>query len=111
MPPNVDLPPPYVAPPAVPSAPPDRLVPPPPLLAAPDAADWNATLARHPQAVLATFVAAQSTTWLGLYAALTAAGPALPPSLAAGWLIAKASKKFRQPVNAGMAALLVRGRG
>ena len=90
-----------MAPPEALSTPPDRLVPPPPLLAAPT--NWNTILAWHPQAVLVMFVAEQSTTWLGLYTVLAAAGPALPPSLAAGWLIAKASKKFRQPVNAGMA--------
>lgn len=32
----------------------------------------------------------------------------LPPSLAAGWAVSKFSKKFRQPVNAAMAAVLVK---
>ena len=32
----------------------------------------------------------------------------IPPSLAAGWAVSKFSKKFRQPVNAAMAAVLVK---
>ena len=72
--------------------------------------DWNATLTRHPQTVLASYLSSQSTTFLGLYASLSVLLDValLPPSLAAGWAISKITKKFRQPINVAFAAVLVK---
>jgi hypothetical protein len=69
---------------------------------------WNATLAKRPQEVISTFLAAQSTSWLVLYSALSASAVAFPPALAAGWMCARLTKKFRQPLNIALAAGLVR---
>jgi len=74
------------------------------------ASNWNSTLARRPQEALATYLAAQSSTWLTLYTALSLSGAALlfPPELAAGWMVARLTKKLRQPVNIALAVAAVR---
>jgi hypothetical protein len=72
------------------------------------ALDWNATLAKRPQEVISTFLAAQSTSWLVLYSTLSVSAVAFPPALAAGWMCARLTKKFRQPLNVALAAGLVR---
>mmetsp|Transcript_27405 Transcript_27405/g.49418 ORF Transcript_27405/g.49418 Transcript_27405/m.49418 type:complete len:376 (-) Transcript_27405:49-1176(-) len=74
------------------------------------ASNWNTTLARRPQEAMATYLAAQSSTWLTLYTALSLSGAALlfPPELAAGWMVARLTKKLRQPANIALAAVAVR---
>jgi hypothetical protein len=72
------------------------------------ALNWNVTLAKRPQEVISTFLAVQSTSWLVLYSALAASAVVFPPALAAGWMCARLTKKFRQPLNIALAAGLVR---
>ena len=71
--------------------------------------DWNSTLNRAPQNVVSTFLFTQSGTWLVLFKALSASSLAasLPPELAVGWLAARLTKKFRQPVNVALGAAVV----
>ena len=68
------------------------------------ALDWNETIDRRPQEVLVSFLACQGTTWLFTYQSLFAMGLQLPPDLAAGWFVARVTRKFVQPVNLGLAA-------
>jgi len=71
--------------------------------------DWNSTLNRAPQNVVSTFLFTQSSTWLLLFKSLSASSLAasLPPELAVGWLAARLTKKFRQPVNVALGAAVV----
>jgi len=71
------------------------------------AENWNSALTKKPQTVIATFLAAQSTTWLALYVSLNASAIIFSPELAAAWMCAKLTRKFRQPLNVALAAGLV----
>jgi hypothetical protein len=64
---------------------------------------WNSTVAAHPINVIATFGFTQSCTTLGLFTLLNTFA-AFPPELAVGYVVAKLSKKFRQPLNFFIAA-------
>eukprot|EP00978_Attheya_sp_CCMP212_P035837 scaffold158364_cov63-Attheya_sp.AAC.1 len=70
--------------------------------------DWNATLVRQPKAMVATFMAAQSTSWLLLYGSLSMAGVGLPPAAAAGWACARLTRRLRRPLNVVLAAAVHR---
>jgi len=72
------------------------------------ARSWNSSLGRRPQEAVATFLAAQSTTWIVLYSTLNASMVAFPPELAAGWMCARLTRKFLHPINVASAAGLVR---
>ncbi|KAK3267869.1 hypothetical protein CYMTET_23600 [Cymbomonas tetramitiformis] len=74
-------------------------------------AEWNQTLARRPQTVLASLLAAQSASWLGLCGAFSSLQSVIPiasPELAVGWAAARLTRKLRQPANVALAAGLVR---
>mmetsp|Transcript_13136 Transcript_13136/g.27135 ORF Transcript_13136/g.27135 Transcript_13136/m.27135 type:complete len:369 (-) Transcript_13136:32-1138(-) len=77
------------------------------------ARDWNTSLSLHPQDTVVSLLAAQSTTWVALFASLSVVtssnlGVVLSPDLAAGFLVARLTKKIRQPANIALAAGLAR---
>ena len=66
------------------------------------ASSWNQTLNRRPQAMLAAFAAANTTTWLLSYNLVNISiGSVLTvhAALGPGFLFTRLTKKFRQPLN------------
>jgi hypothetical protein len=71
--------------------------------------DWNSTLLRRPQNVLSTYLASQSASWFALFSVMSSLSVGIfPPELAVGWMTSKLTRKFRQPVNVGMAAAVIK---
>ena len=73
---------------------------------------WNDTIARQPQMVIAAYVGSTMASWIALLGGITIAGSLAPaalssPALACGVLASRITRKVRQPVNLGLAAVMV----
>ncbi|CAE8617953.1 unnamed protein product [Polarella glacialis] len=71
---------------------------------------WNAVLSRRPLATVVFWNASCTLTWASVFGALssspTATALLASPDYAVGWLLMRATVKFRQPVNLGLAAVV-----